>query len=76
MRATKFGWAMLNLYDDAGGEDLPANTRRLGDVLVAQQSDDGLWHPRPGPEADAPAHVRLSYLSNCAMTVLALALIT
>ena len=67
---------MLNLYDDAGDKDLLAKARRLGDVLVAQQSDDGLWHPRPEPEVDAPAHARLSYSSDCAMTVLALARIT
>ena len=72
-RATKFGWAMLNLHDDAGGEDLLAKARRLGDVLVALQSEDGLWDPRPGPDVDAPAHVRLSYSSDCAMTILALA---
>ena len=45
----------------------------LGDVLVRHQCADGLWHPRPGDHADAPAHVRLSYSSDCAMTVLALA---
>ncbi len=50
---------MLNLYDDAGDEDLLAKARRLGDVLVAQQSDDGLWHPGPEPEVDPPAHAPL-----------------
>ena len=72
-RATKFGWALLNLYEDSGDEDLLQRARQLGDVLVQQQCADGLWHPRPGPVEDAPAHARLSYSSDCAMTVLALA---
>ena len=72
-RATKFGWSLINLYEDSGEEDLLHKARRLGDVLVEHQCEDGLWHPRPGPVEDAPAHVRLSYSSDCAMTILALA---
>ena len=72
-RATKFGWAMLNLYEDSGEEDLLHKVRQLGDVLVEHQCEDGLWDPRPGPVVDAPAYARLSYASDCAMTVLALA---
>jgi hypothetical protein len=72
-RATKFGWAMLNLRQDTGDEDLLARARQLGDVLVEQQCPDGLWDPRPGGNSDVPAHVRLSYSSDCAMTVLSLA---
>ena len=64
---------MLNLYEDSGEEDLLLRARQLGDVLVEHQCEDGLWDPRPGPVVDAPAHARLSYSSDCAMTVLALA---
>ena len=72
-RATKLGWAMLNLYEDSGEEDLLHKVRQLGDVLVEHQCEDGLWDPRPGPVVDAPAYARLSYASDCAMTVLAMA---
>ena len=72
-RATKFGWAMLQLYEDTGDERLLQRARQLGDVLVRQQSDDGLWNPRPVVPGDVPAPLRLSYSSDCAMTVLALA---
>ena len=72
-RATKFGWSMLNLYEDTREEDLLHKARHLGDVLVQCQCDDGLWHPRPGDNEDAPAFARLSYSSDCAMTVFALA---
>ena len=72
-RATKFGWAMLNLRQDTGDADLLVRAQQLGEVLLEQQSEDGLWHPRPGDNADAPAYARLSYSSDCAMTVLALA---
>ncbi len=72
-RATKFGWSLLNLYEETGEEDLLQKARHLGNVLVRHQCADGLWHPRPGDHADAPAPLRLSYSSDCAMTVLALA---
>ena len=72
-RATKFGWAMLNLYAETGEPDLLDKARELGDVLVAKQSADGLWNPQPGNVADAPAWSRLMYSSDCAMTVCALA---
>ena len=72
-RATKFGWSMLNLYEETREEDLLHKARHLGDVLLQCQCDDGLWHPRPGNNEDAPAYARLSYSSDCAMTVFALA---
>ena len=72
-RATKFGWSMLNLYEDSGQRDLLDRARQLGAVLVQHQCADGLWHPRPGPDENAPPYERLSYSSDCAMTVLALA---
>ncbi len=72
-RATKFGWAMLNLYADSGEDDLLQKARHLGDVLVEHQGQDGLWDPRPETGEDAPPFLRLSYSSDCAMTVLALA---
>jgi len=72
-RATKFGWSMLNLRQDIGDADLLVKAQQLGEVLVEQQNEDGLWHPRPGDNADAPDYARLSYSSDCAMTVLALA---
>ena len=36
-------------------------------------ADGRLWHPRPGNDQNAPLHARLSYSSDCAMTVCALA---
>jgi hypothetical protein len=74
-RSTKFGWSMLNLYEETGDARLLERARRLGDVLVSLQSEDGLWDPRPAGSASqvvSPAE-RLSYSSDCAMTVLALA---
>ncbi len=72
-RSTKFGWAMLQLYEDTGDESLVAHASRLGDVLISYQCDDGLWDPRPATQvAIAPAE-RLTYSSDCAMTVFALA---
>ncbi len=72
-RTTKFGWSMLNLREDTGDEDLLHRAKSIGDALVELQCDDGLWDPRPGDGQDAPPYVRLSYSSDCAMTVLALA---
>ncbi|MAG34707.1 MAG: hypothetical protein CL878_00435 [Dehalococcoidia bacterium] len=72
-RATKFGWAMIQLYDDTGDSRLLERAQRLGDVLVREQSDDGLWDPRPLGQGTAPPWERLSYSSDCAMTVCALA---
>lgn len=72
-RATKFGWAMLNLYEETSDEDLLQRAQRLGQTLVSHQSADGLWNPRPGNEANAPPWARLAYASDCAMTVCALA---
>ena len=72
-RATKFGWSILNLYAETGDTDLLERARELGEVLVAKQSHDGLWNPQPGNVEDAPAWARLSYSSDCAMTIFALA---
>lgn len=72
-RTTKFGWAMLNLYEDTGDTDLLMRSREIADVLVARQEEDGLWTPRPGGSSDDPLHARLSYSSDCAMTVCACA---
>jgi hypothetical protein len=72
-RATKFGWAMLNLYEETGDGDLLTHAQHLGEVLVSHQCNDGLWNPRPGNNAAAPTWSRLSYSSDCAMTVCALA---
>ena len=71
-RATKFGWAMLNLYADTGDPRLVERARALGEVLLERQETDGLWSPRPGDHRDAPTPVRLSYSSDCAMTICAL----
>jgi hypothetical protein len=72
-RATKFGWSMLNLHDDTGDPRLVERARALGEVLLGHQEADGLWSPRPGDHRDAPSPIRLSYSSDCAMTICALA---
>ena len=72
-RATKFGWSLLNLYEETGDDALLRHARRLGDVLVSHQTDDRLWNPRPGNNPNAPAFARLSYSSDCTMTIAALA---
>lgn len=72
-RATKFGWAMVQLYEDTGKAHLLERAQRLGDVLVREQSDDGLWDPRPCGQGSASPWERLSYSSDCAMTLCALA---
>jgi len=72
-RATKFGWSMLNLYADTGDPRLVERARALGEVLLEHQEADGLWSPRPGDHRDAPLPMRLSYSSDCAMTICALA---
>ena len=72
-RATKFGWSMLNLHAETGDPDLLERAREMGEVLAARQSPDGLWNPQPGNVADGPAWARLSYSSDCAMTIFALA---
>jgi len=72
-RATKFGWSLLNLYEVTGDEDLVERARHLGEVLVGHQEGDGLWAPRPAGDAEVSAWDRLSYSSDCAMTVLSLA---
>ncbi len=72
-RTTKFGWAMLNLYDDTADTDLLRRAREIADVLVDLQEEDGLWSPRPDVASDVPLHARLSYSSEFAMTVCACA---
>ena len=72
-RATKFGWSLLNLYEDTGEEGLVEWARHLGEVLVGYQEADGLWAPRPAGRAKVTPWERLSYSSDCAMTVLSLA---
>ena len=72
-RATKFGWAMINLYKDTGDEALLVKARHLGDFLASCQSKDGLWEPRPLSSAPVHPAARLSYSSDCAMTITALA---
>ncbi len=72
-RATKFGWSMLNLHAETGDPRLVERARALGDVLLGYQEGDGLWSPRPGDHRNAPSPMRLSYSSDCAMTICALA---
>ena len=40
--ATKFGWAILNLYEETGDGDLLTHAQHLGEVLVSHQCNDGL----------------------------------
>ena len=72
-RSTKFGWSMLNLYEETGDPDLLQRAAELGEVLAARQDEDGLWNPQPGDVAGGPAWSRLAYSADCAMTVCALA---
>lgn len=72
-RATKFGWAMLALYEDTGNPQLLAHARHLGDVLLTHQSDDGLWDSRPVPATPAAPHERLAASADCASTISSLA---
>ena len=70
-RATKLGWAMLSVYEDTGDEVLLERARRMGDVHVSRQREDGLWDP--DGVAGLPEYSRLSYSCDCAVTVCALA---
>jgi hypothetical protein len=72
-RATKFGYAMLQLYDDTGDATLLARARHLGDVLVTHQSDDVLWEPRPLSGTPAAQYERLAASADCACTIFSLA---
>jgi hypothetical protein len=72
-RATKFGYAMLQLYDETGDQRLLDRARHLGDVLVAHQAEDGLWEPRPASGAPAAPYERLSASADCACTIFGLA---
>lgn len=72
-RATKFGYAMLQLYDETGDARLLERARHLGDVLVGHQSDDGLWEPRPLTGTPSAPHEWLAASADCACTVFGLA---
>lgn len=72
-RATKFGYAMLQLYDETGDPQLLDRARHLGDVLVSQQDADGLWAPRPLTGATPAPFERLSAAADCACTIFGLA---
>ncbi len=72
-RATKFGWAMLTLYEETGNPALFEHAKHLGDVLLSHQCDDGFWFSKPGHNEDEPAWMRLAYSADCAMTVCSLA---
>jgi hypothetical protein len=72
-RASKFGYAMLQLYDETGDPQLRERASHLGDVLVAHQSGDGLWDPRPATGVPAPPYERLSASGDCACTIFGLA---
>ena len=70
-RTTKLGWGMVNLYEETGDEELLERVRHMGDMHVSLQSDDGLWDPDGSP--GQPEWIRLSYSTDCAMTLCALA---
>jgi hypothetical protein len=72
-RATKFGYAMLQLYDETGDPRLLERARHLGDVLVSLQGEDGLWDPRPLSGTPAAPHERLAASADCACTIFGLA---
>ena len=72
-RATKFGFAMLQLYDDTGDPQLLAHARHLGDVLVAHQSESGLWEPRPLTGSPSAPYEWLAASADCACTIFTLA---
>ena len=59
-RASKFGYAMLQLYEETGDPQLLERVRNLGDVLVRLQSEDGLWDPRPTVNRPVTAHERFT----------------
>ena len=61
-RATKIGWALLNLYEETGERDLVVKARELGEVLVSRQGDDGLWDPAPNTGAE---RIRIRYAAVC-----------
>jgi hypothetical protein len=73
--ASKFGWAMLTLYEDTGNDDLQQRAVRLGRVHLERQEADGLWSTPGMIENPVPAFARLSYACDCAATVCALALL-
>ena len=74
-RASKFGYTMLQLYDETGDATLLERARHLGDVLVAHQSEDGLWDPRPASGSTPAPHERLSASADCACTIFGLAML-
>ena len=62
---------MLNVYEDTRDAALLERVRRMGDVHVSRQADDGLWDP--DGVAGLPEHERLGYSADCSATVCALA---
>jgi hypothetical protein len=72
-RASKFGYAMLQLYEETGDPKLIERVRHLGDVLVGLQSEDGLWDPRPAVNRPVAPHERFSAAADCACTIFGLA---
>ena len=72
-RATKFGYAMLQLYDDTRDPVLLERARHLGDVLVTHQSENGLWEPRPLSGKPSAPYEWLASSADCATTIFALA---
>jgi rhamnogalacturonyl hydrolase YesR len=72
-RASKFGYAMLQLFEETGDPQLLARARHLGDVLVETQSADGLWDPRPAVDRPVPPYERFTAAADCACTIFGLA---
>ena len=72
-RSSKFGWAMVELYQDTGEPLLLERATQMGEVLVGWQSDDGLWDPRPVRPGSDTVRERINYSEDCGMTVLSLA---
>ena len=71
-RATKFGYAMLQLHDETGDTVLVERARHLGDVLVTHQSENGLWEPRPLSGKPSAPYEWLAASADCATTIFAL----
>jgi len=72
-RSSKFGWAMVELYQDTGDRRLLERAVRMGEVLVSWQSADGMWDPRPVWPGSDTVRERINYSEDCGMTVLSLA---
>jgi hypothetical protein len=72
-RASKFGYAMLQLYEETGNPQLLDRVRHFGNVLVQLQSEDGLWDPRPKVNRPVAPHERFAAAADCACTIFGLA---